>query len=273
MEYFNNFASLLTKYYMVNWESIDIEQINRIALDAGRKILEVYVTADFTKIVDFKSNNSPLTLADKESHILIDRELKKLYPEIPVLSEEGRNIPYEERKNWKYFWLVDPLDGTKEFIKRNGEFTVNIALIENGKPVLGVIYAPAFERLYYAKKGEGAFKREKGKTLKLSTVLKKENWIAIGSRSHSSPEEAEILKKYPVTNATSIGSSLKFCLLAEGQADIYYRHGPTMEWDTAAGQIILECSGGEMKDAKGNSFIYNKEILTNGGFLCIAKRN
>jgi len=254
-----------------NWEKINTLEIVPIALEAGAKIMEIYQNADFNKIVDFKADNSPLTLADKESNIIIEKGLSEL-ASFPILSEEGREIEYEERKKWDIFWLVDPLDGTKEFIKKNGQFTVNIALIVNFKPVLGVIYAPAFDTLYYAKQGEGAFKKEAGTIVKLSTQKKASGWAAVGSSSHSSPEEESLLKKYPVTNSIGIGSSLKFCLLAEGKADIYYRHGPTMEWDTAAGQAILECSGGKVLDDEQKEFSYNKKSLKNGSFLCLAHK-
>jgi 3'(2'), 5'-bisphosphate nucleotidase len=254
-----------------NWDKINIEHINEIAIKAGDKIMDIYENADFSKIVDFKTDNSPLTLADKEANKIIEAGLGKLELQIPVLSEEGRSISFEERKNWNLFWLVDPLDGTKEFIKRNGEFTVNIALIEHGVPVLGVIYAPAFGTLYFGRKKEGAFKRENGDTMKLKTNDKKDHWIAVGSRSHSSSEEQALLGKYPVTDVISIGSSLKFCLLAEGKADIYYRHGPTMEWDTGAGQAILEASGGSMIKLDKSQFTYNKESLRNESFLCLCK--
>ncbi|HXA00693.1 MAG TPA: 3'(2'),5'-bisphosphate nucleotidase CysQ, partial [Cytophagaceae bacterium] len=197
---------------MIEWNKINVEKINQIAILAGQKIMEVYDHADFSKAVDFKSDNSPLTMADKASHHIIEEELFQLTPAIPLLSEEGRSIDYEERKHWSIFWLVDPLDGTKEFIKRNGEFTVNIALIENGAPVLGVIYAPATEKLYYAIKGQGAFKREKGSTSKMQVNKKVGNWIAVGSRSHSAPEEEAVLNKYSVKTSVSVGSSLKFCL-------------------------------------------------------------
>jgi 3'(2'), 5'-bisphosphate nucleotidase len=254
----------------MEWNKINIEKINQIAILAGQKIMEIYDHADFSKVVDFKSDNSPLTMADKASHHIIEEELFEITPDIPLLSEEGRIIDYEERKHWNVFWLVDPLDGTKEFIKRNGEFTVNIALIENGVPVLGVIYAPATDRLYYAMKGIGAFKKEKGSTSKIEVSKKTENLIAVGSRSHSSPKEEEVLKKYSVKTSISVGSSLKFCLLAEGKADIYYRHGPTMEWDTGAGQAILESAGGKMFDNKNEVFTYNKKSLTNENFLCLS---
>jgi 3'(2'), 5'-bisphosphate nucleotidase len=255
-----------------NWEKIDINEINAIAIEAGAKIMNIYQNADFSKIVDFKADNSPLTLADKEANLIIEAKLSRI-SSIPILSEEGREISYEERKNWNLFWCVDPLDGTKEFIKKNGQFTVNIALIENNQPVLGVIYAPAYDILYFAKKGEGAFKREAGKTTALATLKKNSNWIAVGSSSHAAPEEIELLTKYPVTKSIAIGSSLKFCLLAEGKADIYYRHNPTMEWDTAAGQAILEISGGKMLNDKKEAFLYNKKSLTNTGFLCLAHKD
>ena len=254
----------------MEWNKINIEKINQVAILAGEKIMEIYEHADFSRVVDFKSDNSPLTMADKASHNIIEEELFELTPSIPLLSEEGRKIDYEERKHWNTFWLVDPLDGTKEFIKRNGEFTVNIALIENGAPVLGVIYAPATKKLYYGIKGQGAFKKENGSVHKIEVNKKADNWIAVGSRSHSAPEEEAILSKYPVKSTVSIGSSLKFCFLAEGQADIYYRHGPTMEWDTAAGQAILESAGGKMLDYQSRSFEYNKKSLTNSSFICLS---
>jgi 3'(2'), 5'-bisphosphate nucleotidase len=254
----------------MEWNKIDIEKINQIAIRAGQKIMEIYDHADFSKVVDFKSDNSPLTMADHASHHIIEKELFELTPAIPLLSEEGRSIDYEERRHWNIFWLVDPLDGTKEFIKRNGEFTVNIALIENGAPILGVIYAPATDRLYYAIKGQGAFKKENGSTHKIEVNKKADNWISVGSRSHSSPEEESVMNKYSVKNTISVGSSLKFCLLAEGKADIYYRHGPTMEWDTGAGQAIVEAAGGQILDNQGNIFTYNKKSLTNGSFLCLS---
>jgi 3'(2'), 5'-bisphosphate nucleotidase len=250
---------------------IDIEKIITTAIEAGNKIMEVYEKPDFE--TEMKEGNFPLTLADKLSHEIIQSALTELYPDIPILSEEGKDISYEERKNWKRFWLVDPLDGTKEFIKRNGEFTVNIALIENNIPVIGVIYAPVLKLLYYASEGNGAFMSgiENGivkNKIKLERGKKREDGkvIAVGSRSHSSPEEEAILQKFGVTEKISIGSSLKFCMVAEGKADIYYRHGPTMEWDVAAGDIIIQSAG-----CKGNKIYgelkYNKENLLNGSFM------
>lgn len=252
-----------------NFESVKLQDLVSIAEEAGKKIMEIYDTADFTQIVDYKSDNSPLTVADKESNIIIEKGLSGL-ASIPYLSEEGKEMPFEKRSGWEYFWMVDPLDGTKEFLKKNGQFTVNIALMHKNRPVMGVIYVPATKVAYFAKKGEGAFKTEGGQTTPLVTKKKISDWIAVGSSSHSSPEEESLLKKYPVTKTVAIGSSLKFCLLAEGKADIYFRFGPTMEWDTAAGQIILECSGGKVLDKNNEVFSYNKPSLLNGSFLCLA---
>ncbi len=364
------------------------------ALKAGEEILKIYQTDDFN--VEMKSDNSPLTKADKASHKIIsgilnnqpiiqslnqnrhpeEKEIAKRLDDssigkFPILSEEGKNIPYEERKNWKQYWLIDPLDGTKEFIKRNGEFTVNIALIENNQPVMGVIYAPEYESkindnskkekdqsvipdpdpesqpiqiqnengnlnslirqfaqfenfagtLYFAAKGLGAFKanynNEKISIKKLSitqssnhpttqlvrrsvsgggssnhpttqssnqpithtvgnrreadlernnnAISKLSKLIAVGSRSHSSEEEKTKLKELGVTETISVGSSLKFCMVAEGKAQVYYRHGPTMEWDVAAGYAIAKEAG-----AKITGLQFNKENLLNSSFLVIS---
>ncbi|MCK5470356.1 MAG: 3'(2'),5'-bisphosphate nucleotidase CysQ, partial [Cyclobacteriaceae bacterium] len=223
---------------------INIEILNKIAIEAGNEILNIYNDKSLSKEVEHKSDNSPLTLADKASNELIVKGLKDNFPEIPILSEEEKSIEYSERKNWNKFWLVDPLDGTKEFIKRNGEFTVNIALIENGFPTFGIIYAPILEKLYIGDlSGKKAFMIDEDHQkipLKVNNSLK--NRIAVGSRSHSSEEEANLLNRYDVVETISVGSSLKFCMIAEGKADIYYRHGPTMEWDTGAGQAIVEAA-------------------------------
>ena len=246
-----------------------LEEINAIAIEAGKKIMEIYALTDFSAITDFKADNSPLTLADKEANKIIEEGLKKLTPDIPIISEEGKDIPYDVRKDWKEFWLIDPLDGTKEFIKRNGEFTVNIALIQNNTTVMGTIYAPAFDALYYGDKATGAYKTEKGITEKLTVKTSKDKIVAVGSRSHGAPEELEIQKKYGVTDTITSGSSLKFCLLAEGKADVYYRHGPTSEWDIAAGQAILEAAGGRVLKPDMTKFTFNKTTLLNGSFLAL----
>ncbi len=251
---------------------VDIEKILRIAREAGEAILSIYNDPEKSGEVSFKSDSSPLTLADEASNDVIQRGLSALTPDIPVLSEEGRQIPYAVRKDWVSFWCVDPLDGTKEFVKRNGEFTVNIALIRNGIPVLGVIYVPVTNTMYYAGERIGAWKVNSGGERSVLKVNRIESaWTAVGSRTHSSPEEHDVLSAYPVVSTVYVGSSLKFCLIADGQAQIYYRQGPTMEWDTAAGQAILTLSGGKMTKLSGEPFLYNKSSLLNGSFICSAQ--
>lgn len=245
------------------------KELIRLAREAGTKIMEIYSRESFEGIVDFKADDSPLTLADKESHKIIAAGLQSLYPTIPLISEEGKDIPYDTRKNWDTFWLVDPLDGTKEFIKRNGQFTVNIALIKNKRPVLGLIYIPVSQLMYFGEVGKGAIRQTgDGVPEKIFTAGNKEEIVVVGSSSHASPQEEQVLSKYKVKSKRTMGSSIKFCLVAEGSADLYYRHGPTMEWDTAAGQAILEAAGGTMVDGEGNPFTYNKTSLLNGNFLC-----
>jgi len=249
-----------------------IEELAEIAMLAGNEILRIYNDKSLSSTVDYKSDHSPLTLADEASNAVIVKALSKIYPEIPILSEEEKHTEYAVRKTWNKFWLVDPLDGTKEFIKRNGEFTVNIALIENGFPVLGIIYAPILDKLYIGDvTGSMAYLIDKkGVKIPLKVNNRSTERIAVGSRSHASEEEAELLKSYDVVETISIGSSLKFCMVAEGKADIYYRHGPTMEWDTAAGQAIVEAAGGTVQSMETNMrFSYNKENLLNGSFLVL----
>ena len=249
-------------------ENIDLKALLNIAVDAGEAIMRVYNRNEGFEI-SAKADNSPLTIADKIANDLICEALKKLYPHIPVLSEEGRNIPYEERKNWKLYWCVDPLDGTKEFIKRNGEFTVNIALINNQQPILGIIYVPVQNLLYYATAETGSWKQRPGEDAQpIKAVKKTGDWTAATSRSHADAEEEAILSQYPVSDSVAVGSSLKFCLLAEGKAQIYLRKGPTMEWDTAAGHAISLFSGCIMSTLSGKPMLYNKESLLNEGFLC-----
>lgn len=247
---------------------INIESIIDIAKAAGAKILDIYENEDFSKTIDFKADDSPLTIADQASHIIIDAALKKLTPDIPILSEEGSSIDYSERKEWTKFWCVDPLDGTKEFIKKNGQFTVNIALIDEGKTVLGVVYTPVTDTTYYGNEN-GAYLSKGSETKKITVNNKKDNRVAVRSASHASKEEDIVLEEYKVTDTISVGSSLKFCMVAEGKADIYYRHGPTMEWDTAAGQAVVEAAGGVVLNPDKTPFEYNKEILRNGSFLAL----
>lgn len=259
-------------------EKINVQDIVDLAKKAGEAIMEIY-QKDFE--VEFKADESPLTEADTKANEMIVAGLESLGLSIPVLSEEGRNIPYEERKDWECFWLVDPVDGTKEFVKKNGEFTVNIALIHKDTPVLGVVYAPALNETYWAKKGEGAFKQENQneqlQTFKLpkSKNRKEGELIAVASKSHMSPETKTFIDEYaadyPLVTIHSIGSSLKICLVAEGEADIYPRLGPTMEWDTgAAHAIVLEAGMTLQKYTFENGYephLYNKENLLNSWFV------
>ncbi|MEN8247605.1 MAG: 3'(2'),5'-bisphosphate nucleotidase CysQ [Bacteroidota bacterium] len=247
-----------------------VEKIIELSKSAGAEILKIYNDPALSGHVEYKSDDSPLTKADHASNDVIIKGLKELDVDYPILSEEEKQQSYETRKDWKTFWLVDPLDGTKEFINRNGEFTVNIALIKDGLPVLGVIYVPVKDITYWADES-GAYKIEDGNQTRISINNSKTNRIAVRSKSHASVEEETILEKYNVTDSISVGSSLKFCMVAEGKADIYYRHGPTMEWDTGAGQAILQGAGGKVfKGSKeGELFTYNKENLLNSSFLCV----
>jgi 3'(2'), 5'-bisphosphate nucleotidase len=253
-------------------ETIDIHQIIRIAQEAGEEIMNIYNTDDFA-VVD-KSDNSPLTKADKAANEVINQRLKERYPSIPIISEENKAIDYSDRKDWDWFWLVDPLDGTKEFIKKNGEFTVNIALVHLGRPVLGVVGIPARNQVYYASQGGGAFKLdEHGQVSPLRIKEPASDRIAlIGSRSHPSPEFDAYLKEmestYTTVDFVAAGSSLKFCLVAEGIADVYPRLGPTMEWDTGAGHAIALEAGARVKVyGEERDLSYNKENLLNPFFI------
>lgn len=250
-----------------------VQKLLPLTKQAGEAIMEIYRSGNQIQ-VSVKADYSPLTVADRVANGIITRELTKLFPAIPVLSEEGSAVPFDVRKNWEYYWCVDPLDGTKEFIHRRDEFTVNIALIHFNRPVLGVIYAPAFDAMYYGSRETGSWKQQGNHQWQsLVADAAAEEWTAIGSRSHASSEEQEVLKTFPVTHTIAAGSSLKFCRIAEGLAHLYYRHGPTMEWDTAAGQIIAESSGAVMTTITGNAFLYNKPSLKNSGFICRVKNS
>ncbi|WP_274475241.1 3'(2'),5'-bisphosphate nucleotidase CysQ [Mangrovimonas aestuarii] len=251
----------------------------KAALSAGEKIMHIYENEDFE--VDFKSDDSPLTKADLASHKIIMEYLEETA--IPVLSEEGKHLPYDERKVWERLWIVDPIDGTKEFIKRNGEFTVNIALVDNQKPVLGVIYVPAKNELYYSTKEEGAFKVNNvsqiddldvllSKAQILPLNIAKNSFTVVASKSHLSPETEDYIntlkEEHGEIETMSKGSSLKLCMVAEGVADCYPRFAPTMEWDTAAGQAICEHSGATVIDWQTKQpMLYNREELLNNWFL------
>ena len=249
------------------------------ALQAGKAILEIYHSGDFD--IEIKGDNSPLTKADIASHNEIMSFLTKT--NIPLLSEEGRAISYEERKEWNQLWIVDPIDGTKEFIKRNGEFTVNIALIEDQKPILAVIFVPAKGELYFSTKEMGAFKVTVdlenydvdmiiSNGNKLPLERKDKTFTIVASRSHMSPEtEAYVQEMRDIhgeIHLISKGSSLKLCMVAEGAADCYPRFAPTMEWDTAAGQAICEHAGFQVIDwTTKENMIYNRKQLLNNWFL------
>ena len=253
-------------------DQIQMAKLLSIAREAGEATLEIY-NRDFN--VEIKDDRSPLTEADKKSNEIIISRLTAEYPRTPFISEETKQTSYETRKDWTHFWLIDPLDGTKEFIKKNGEFTINIALIEKQTPVVGVIYVPVYDIMYYAQKGKGSFKIEKGASAQPISANKetnKEKLIVVGSRSHGGEALNDYIEKrkeeYSKVELISSGSSLKFCLVAESKADIYPRTGPTYEWDTAAGHAIVLESGKKVYDFKsGQPLVYNKENLLNGWFI------
>jgi 3'(2'), 5'-bisphosphate nucleotidase len=241
-----------------------------IARQAGKAIMQVYAGSID---VENKSDNSPLTQADLVAHRIIEAGLKQLTPDIPVLSEESADIPYTTRSQWQRYWLVDPLDGTREFIKRNGEFTVNIALIEGSKATVGVVYAPAMGLLYYADES-GAYKQQDGHAAIAikARKLNPEDITIAGSRSHTDARlqrfVENIEKKLSPVKLIPMGSSLKICMVAEGAADLYPRLGLTSEWDTAAAQSVLERAGGSLQDTQGEPLLYNgKESLLNPEFF------
>ena len=247
-----------------------LEPVLAIALEAGRRIMAVY-KSEFA--VTHKDDTSPLTQADLAAHDHIVRELSALTPELPVLSEESAAVPYAERKTWSRYWLVDPLDGTKEFIKRNGEFTVNIALIDHGRPVMGVVYAPALELTYMGALGEGAWRVREGKRESIRTRKTPARPALVVTKSHRDETLDVLLAKLPAHDAVSKGSSLKLCLVAEGAADFYPRTGPTSEWDTGAGQAVAEAAGARVLRLPDFApLAYNqKDSLLNPGFLVIGE--
>jgi 3'(2'), 5'-bisphosphate nucleotidase len=251
---------------MVSYD-INIDDICQIARDAGAAIMDIYA-GEFA--VELKDDNSPLTSADRAAHRLIVDALKQATPRIPILSEEGRDIPYAERAGWKRFWLVDPLDGTKEFIKRNGEFTVNIALVTETFVTAGVVFVPALDKLYWGVRGHGAWLKEgegRAKPIRVRQADAEAGLTVVMSRSHPSPELQAYLEDLKVTEALPVGSSLKLCVIAEGRADLYPRLGPTMEWDTAAGHAVVEAAGGSVRQVDGQTLRYNKKDLMNPHFI------
>ena len=261
----------------MNFKELLIKSINA-SIEGGHSIMDVYAS---NFIVEHKDDKSPLTMADKNCNDVIEDYLSGT--EIPILSEEGAEITYSQRKDWEYFWLVDPLDGTKEFVRRNGEFTVNIALIHNGDPIMGVIYVPVKEELYFAMQEIGSYKVRVNSVIKnLETLIelsnslpidyKRENYVIVGSRSHMSAETEvfldEMKKKHGDVKVLAVGSSLKLCMVAEGKADAYPRYAPTMEWDTGAGHAIAKYAGFSVKQYNSSEdVVYNKENLLNPWFL------
>lgn len=260
-----------------------INQAIKAAIEAGNEILKIYKDPKSDFSIERKADNSPLTIADKASHKVIEAAL--LGTGIPILSEEGKVIEYKERKNWDIFWLIDPLDGTKEFIKKNGEFTVNIALIEEGIPIMGIIYVPVTNTLYFGSSEKGAWKLENALTgidlqtltslgTKLPEKCNNQDKVfkLVGSRSHMSPETVayieELKKDHSKIEIVSKGSSLKICMVAEGSANEYPRFGPTMEWDTAAGHAIANAAGKKLwLTDLSRELKYNKENLLNPYFI------
>ena len=245
-----------------------LEPVAALALKAGNEILTVYNSEEFS--IQEKDDKSPLTAADLASHHAIVDGLTALTADIPVLSEESASLPFSERSSWQRYWLVDPLDGTREFIKRNGEFTVNIALIDAGVPVLSVVHVPVSGVSYLACKGQGAFKQEPGGERRPITVRKLTDGplMVVGSRSHRGDSLISFLEKLGEHDMVGMGSSLKLCLVAEGAADIYPRLGPTSEWDTAAAQCVVEQAGGFVTDTEMKPLRYNtKDSLLNPFFL------
>ena len=253
------------KVFKIDDFEFNIDDILKLVKKAGEEVLKIY-NKDFE--VEYKDDKSPLTLADKTSHNVIVEGLKK--DNLPILSEEGKNIPYEERKEWELFWMIDPLDGTKEFIKKNGEFTINIALIYKNEPIFGVVYAPVLNWIYF-NDSKNAYKIENDKIMKLPIKRDDNKFIIVASRSHLNEETKKFIDNIKTDKEKefiSIGSSLKLCLVAEGKADIYPRLAPTMEWDTAAADAVVRKVGKKVcQFDKDLSLKYNKENLLNPYFV------
>jgi 3'(2'), 5'-bisphosphate nucleotidase len=255
------------------YQDISITELISIAKNAGDEIMRVYAR-DFE--VEVKEDKSPLTEADKKANQIILDGLRKMFPDIPYISEETKLTDYNDRKHWKRFWLIDPLDGTKEFIKKNGEFTVNIALIEDCIPVIGVVHVPALNKTYYGAEGIGSFKLEDTHPpmpIRNEThYTQKDKVVVVGSRSHLSNEVLQFVEELRATGKevdfSSSGSSLKLCLVAEGKADVYPRFGPTMEWDTAAAQAVVMYAGKNVINFETKQpLVYNKQNLLNPWFI------
>lgn len=248
-----------------------LNESRNIAREAGDAIMEVYGTRFATME---KDDRSPLTEADLAAHRIISMRLRELTPELPLLSEEGREVLFAERQSWPAYWLVDPLDGTREFVKRNGEFTVNIALIRNHQPLLGVVWSPVLERMYSGARSLGAFRETSSSPrtpIQVALPAPEPVPRVVGSRSHGSERMQIALNRLGPHELLPMGSSLKLCLVAEGAADLYPRLGPTSEWDTAAAHAVVAAAGGHVVDLSGRELVYNtRESLLNPEFLVCA---
>lgn len=242
-----------------------LPDVIKVADEASEKVLHIY-QSDFK--VSYKADDSPITAADTAAHDIITHGLRSISQDIPILSEEGKDIPWEERKNWRRFWLVDPVDGTKDFTQRTGEFTVNIAMIEDGDPVMGVVIAPALKEAYWGVAGEGAYMRDRtGKVHRIRVAEPKAVKRVVASKNHLNEETRTFIDKLGEHELVQAGSSLKFCRIAEGHADIYPRLGPTSEWDTAAAHAVLAAAGGKVETLEGKPLKYGKEDILNPHFI------
>ena len=242
-----------------------LPEVLKIADAASEKVMSIYMT-DFK--VNYKADESPITAADIASHNVIVEGLSNLSQDIPILSEEGAEIPWSERKHWQRFWLIDPIDGTKDFTQRTDEFTVNIALIENGEPILGVVTAPALKEAYWGLRGQGAYKRDNtGHVQRISVAPPGEAKRVVASKNHLNEDTKAFIDKLGAHELVQAGSSLKFCKIAEGHADIYPRLAPTCEWDTGAAHAVLLAAGGKVETLEGKPLQYGKEDVLNPHFV------
>ncbi|WP_394130423.1 3'(2'),5'-bisphosphate nucleotidase CysQ [Marinobacter nauticus] len=246
-----------------------LPDVIKIADEASEKVLHIY-QSDFK--VNYKEDHSPITAADIASHDIIVKGLRQISRDIPILSEEGAEIPWEERKKWRRFWLIDPIDGTKDFTQRTGEFTVNIAMIEDGEPVMGVVTAPALKEAFWGIKGEGAHMRDRtGRVHRIRVAEPKDTLRVVASKNHLNEETRAFIDTLGAHETVQAGSSLKFCRIAEGHADIYPRMGPTSEWDTAAAHAVLVAAGGKVQTPEGQPLVYGKENILNPNFIAAGK--
>ena len=242
-----------------------LPDVIKIADEASEKVLHIY-QSDFK--VNYKEDHSPITAADVASHDIIVKGLRQISRNIPILSEEGAEIPWEERKKWRRFWLIDPIDGTKDFTQRTGEFTVNIAMIEDGEPVMGVVTAPALKEAFWGIKGECAHMRDRtGRVHRIRVAEPKDTLRVVASKNHLNEETRAFIETLGSHETVQAGSSLKFCRIAEGHADIYPRMGPTSEWDTAAAHAVLVAAGGKVQTPEGQPLVYGKENILNPNFI------